>query len=668
MPTTITRLAVQERVKDQLHPVQLAPRPAARPPATDQPRGAPVAVRRTLRIANCLAARPLQSTQPGKRQEELTRLKLKVMGLVTSIALRKAMGAGVARTPRMVALAVSVLAFAVAPAAAADFTWSGQAPSVDPSWSTASNWLADSAPSGSVGKLTFPLLTSAACTAMPPTAACYRSNNDVTGLNVTGITIDDAGPYLLTGNAITLGAGGLTASTTASDVHISPTLSLPVTLAASQTWSIDGHGASAGLGVSGDVSGSAANMLDIRLSHDGSMALADNDVEVGPVTISGGDPARDPSTNGAVGITNAELNATDGSPIHLTHTAISTTASATVGSLTSTAAQFKQQGILNVNGALTLDDASEVIMSLRPRPTGGIIDVRLNATGPIDLAGAHLTLLSSNACSALHPGDVHTLVTASGTLMGTFAGIPDGTTVATLCESSAASILRINYTAHAVTATVGAIDTTPPTITITTPRPGQHVTQGQTFASAFTCSDGSGSDVASCVGPSRLDTSTPGTKTFTVTTSDHAGNHASKSVDYVVDAPGSGSTPGGPTPLDDATPTTAVDVVSFATSPKSVQVSKAGSFKYVFAATALRTGKVALRTTKRVKIGSKRRFLRLSATFTASPAGIAAARFKLSRKNLRALKRARRLRFIVTVALGGRTFSTNLTLKAPNKT
>jgi hypothetical protein len=562
----------------------------------------------------------------------------------------------------MVALTASVWAFAAAPSVAADFTWSGEAPSMGPSWSTASNWLAGNAPSGRVGSLTFPLLTSAACTAVPPTAACYRSDNDVTGLSVTGITIDDGEPYYLSGDAITLGSGGLTASTTASDAHIFPTLSLPITLADSQTWSIDGHDAIAGVGVSGDVSGSAASTLDITLRHQGSLGLGDNDVEVGPVTISGGDPSGDPSANGSMGLENSKLNATDGSPIHLTHTGISTSgATATVGSLTSTAAQFAQHGILKVNGALTLDDASEVVMFLQPRPTGGIIDVQLNATGPIDLAGAHLTLLSLNACPALHPGDVHTLVTTSGTLMGTFAGISDGTTVDIPCESSAASTLRINYTAHAVSATVVASDTTPPSITITTPTPGQHFTQGQSPASAFTCSDGSGSGVATCSGPSRLDTSTPGTKTFTVTSSDHAGNHISKSVRYVVD--GSGSTSDGPTPVP-APPT-----ASFAASPKSVRVSHTGSFRYVFAATALRTGKVALKSTKRVKIGPKKRFLQLPAkTFTASRGGIGTVNFKLSRKNLKALKRTKRLRFIVTVALGGKTFTTNLTLKAPKKT
>jgi hypothetical protein len=60
------------------------------------------------------------------------------------------------------------------------------------------------------------------------------------------------------------------------------------------------------------------------------------------------------------------------------------------------------------------------------------------------------------------------------------------------------------------------------------------------------------------------------------------------------------------------------------------------------------------------------RFLLLSAqAFTASPGGIDTVKFKLSRKNLKALKRTKRLRFIVTVAFGGTTFTTNLTLKAP---
>jgi hypothetical protein len=80
------------------------------------------------------------------------------------------------------------------------------------------------------------------------------------------------------------------------------------------------------------------------------------------------------------------------------------------------------------------------------------------------------------------------------------------------------------------------IDTTLPTISITTPSDGQHVAQGATIATVFSCDDVD-SGVASCTAPASLDTASSGSKTFTVTATDTAGNPATRSVDYVVDTP-----------------------------------------------------------------------------------------------------------------------------------
>lgn len=55
-------------------------------------------------------------------------------------------------------------------------------------------------------------------------------------------------------------------------------------------------------------------------------------------------------------------------------------------------------------------------------------------------------------------------------------------------------------------------------------------------------------------------------------------------------------------------------------------------------------------------------------SFTASSTGSVKVTFKLSSKQLRALKRVKRLRFAVTVALGANTFTTKLSLKAPTTT
>jgi hypothetical protein len=107
----------------------------------------------------------------------------------------------------LLAVTASVLAPASA-AALTDYTWVGAAAPGSANWSSATNW-GGSAPSGSVGTLTFPALTSGACTATPPTATCYASSNDVVGLNASGISIDDGESYVIDGNAITLGSGEL---------------------------------------------------------------------------------------------------------------------------------------------------------------------------------------------------------------------------------------------------------------------------------------------------------------------------------------------------------------------------------------------------------------------------------------------------------------------------
>lgn len=81
------------------------------------------------------------------------------------------------------------------------------------------------------------------------------------------------------------------------------------------------------------------------------------------------------------------------------------------------------------------------------------------------------------------------------------------------------------------------IDTTPPTITITTPPSGATYTITQAVASSYACAD-AGSGVATCAGPvasgANIDTASVGSKTFTVNSTDVAGNSATSSVAYTV--------------------------------------------------------------------------------------------------------------------------------------
>jgi hypothetical protein len=81
------------------------------------------------------------------------------------------------------------------------------------------------------------------------------------------------------------------------------------------------------------------------------------------------------------------------------------------------------------------------------------------------------------------------------------------------------------------------IDATPPAVTITTPADNADYYLFSTVASSYGCSDAT-SGVNTCSGPapsgSNIDTSTVGTKTFTVTATDVAGNVTVKTHTYRV--------------------------------------------------------------------------------------------------------------------------------------
>lgn len=112
----------------------------------------------------------------------------------------------------------------------------------------------------------------------------------------------------------------------------------------------------------------------------------------------------------------------------------------------------------------------------------------------------------------------------------------------------------------------------------------------------------------------------------------------------------------------------ATGVVSFKTAPRSLRVSKTGRFTYKFLATPLRSGKIGLKSTKKVKVGSNKRFIKLAAKkFTSPTTGKVKVKFRLSKTNLKALKRKHRIRFNVTATLTGKTFQTKLTLRAPKR-
>lgn len=80
------------------------------------------------------------------------------------------------------------------------------------------------------------------------------------------------------------------------------------------------------------------------------------------------------------------------------------------------------------------------------------------------------------------------------------------------------------------------VDKKPPSITITSPTHTQYIVK-QPVAANYSCADG-GSCVATCAGPlasgSNIDTSSVGTKTFTVNATDNVANSTSLAVNYDV--------------------------------------------------------------------------------------------------------------------------------------
>ena len=120
--------------------------------------------------------------------------------------------------------------------------------------------------------------------------------------------------------------------------------------------------------------------------------------------------------------------------------------------------------------------------------------------------------------------------------------VPDGAPLDT--ASPGVKTFTVNATDNAgnpasKSVSYSVADGTAPTITFTNPTDGAVYELGQKVVAGYSCGDEpNGSGVATCEGTlpvgARLDTSRTGAKTFTVRTSDKAGNAASRTVSYSV--------------------------------------------------------------------------------------------------------------------------------------
>jgi hypothetical protein len=365
-------------------------------------------------------------------------------------------------------LAVLAVFLVLTPAALAaeDFTWSGAAAIGEDGWSKSANWTGLNPPFGKIGTLTFPVLTSPTCTAEPPTATCYASENDLTDLEVNDLEVDDGAPYTIRGNAITLGEGGLNATTSSHDNGQNSAFiqNMPITLAAPQTWTIIGGSGFQSLDLD-HVSVSGTSSFAIDPLDFGFLSLDDGTTfEVGETTIKGsGQVFVGPPGQPAV------LNAADGDKVTVEAGTTLTASDASTGPLDVTGGtlevgQYSVAGHLAVVGGVTLGPASMYRTSMNgPDTVAGTDYSQMTATGNVDLAEATLSLEDGattfegegGSCIELTPGDVDTLITTSGALSGTYKGVPNEATISLHCGATGiAPTAKINYTAHQVTATV----------------------------------------------------------------------------------------------------------------------------------------------------------------------------------------------------------------------
>ena len=346
-------------------------------------------------------------------------------------------------------------------APAANFTWTGGGALTERGWSNAANW-GGAAPSGVVGSLTFPPLANPACVPIPPAAVCYQGINDLAGLTVETITIDDGVGYYLEGNPITLGGGGLTANTAATTAGHGATVRMPVTLSAPQTWSIDGNRGLGQLNVA-TVTG-PADALSINLSNQTFLGVT-GDMEVGTVIVTGVSPAFAPGNVAIGGGSGGSLNSADGNPVIFKDGAGLVGFGGAIGPLSMDGGQLQvgnprvptaPPGTFAVAGPLSLQSTELHTFIAQPGGAPGTDYWQLRVSGNVQLTGARLnvTSVSASGCPPLAVGELVTVLTTTGTLTGEFAGVPNGAIVPVSCNSSARPKVRINYGAHALTATV----------------------------------------------------------------------------------------------------------------------------------------------------------------------------------------------------------------------
>ena len=344
-------------------------------------------------------------------------------------------------TAALFTLGPAVAARASAPSA----TWKGGVAGVaksDAYWSLGANWEAGVAPSPSEGiaTLTFPRLTTPTCESAIPADTCYLSFNNLVGLSVEALKLDDGDEYLIAGEPFTLGSGGLSATpASGSSGEAADVVEAPIQLGASQDWQLAGRGgpvAENGLVLfdgtfgSGSVSGSGSS-LSIELSEGPLFFLDKTDTEVGPLTISGANTGAIAS-NGLFSMFAAELNSSDSQPVSVSHVFFA--GSGAIGPLSTSDTDLDVGAVgedLEVASA-NLGSGTSVEFTITGEGTAPAVDyAQLISRGAVALEGAKVEVVvrppnEGSACPVLSAGETYTFVSSTGALSGAFQNTPEG--------------------------------------------------------------------------------------------------------------------------------------------------------------------------------------------------------------------------------------------------
>jgi hypothetical protein len=336
-------------------------------------------------------------------------------------------------------LAVGLALPASALASSPSFTWSGATKIEEEEWSLGGNWEGGTAPKASeqVETLTFPRLTSTACTTERASHSCYFSFNDVPGLSAEAMKLDDGNSYLLAGEELALGKGGLAvAPASGTSGGAADFLELPIHLSAAQKWTVadrSGGGlAENALFLEAPLTGTSA--LTIEQSNASALFL-ENDTEVGPVTLAGASATGPHIANGVAVLAGARLNSTDDQAVNLHH--IFFAGIGAVGALTTEASTILAGSEVEPAAALeaasaALDPSTTLVLEITGSGTVAQVNYsQLLAKGTVSLGDAVLAVVAHPGgekapCPKLTTGEKFTFLSTTGTLSGEFANAPEG--------------------------------------------------------------------------------------------------------------------------------------------------------------------------------------------------------------------------------------------------